>query len=67
METFPTRVLKMVCRLLKWDKHSPLQGWNIIGRNGKPAFIAATAHSLGVTRHHILVFAKLPAQVRRYV
>ena len=43
-------------RLLKWDKHSPLQGWNIIGRNGKPAFIAATAHSLGVTRHHILVF-----------
>lgn len=43
-------------RLLKWDKHSPLQGWNIIGRNGKPSFIAATAHSLGVTRHHILVF-----------
>tara|TARA_B100001059_G_scaffold128156_1_gene128056 strand:- start:474 stop:1520 length:1047 start_codon:yes stop_codon:yes gene_type:complete len=43
-------------RILKWDKQSPLQGWNIIGRNGKPAFIAATAHSLGVTRHHILVF-----------
>ncbi|MDN3610034.1 carotenoid oxygenase family protein [Vibrio ostreicida] len=43
-------------RLLKWDKKSALEGWNIIGRDGKPAFIAATAHSLGVTRHHILVF-----------
>ncbi|MDA0118634.1 carotenoid oxygenase family protein [Vibrio sp. T11.5] len=43
-------------RLLKWDKKSTLQGWEIIGRDGRPAFIAATAHSLGVTRHHILIF-----------
>ncbi|MGI9280588.1 MAG: carotenoid oxygenase family protein [Endozoicomonas sp.] len=43
-------------RLIKWDKEGHLKSWNIIGRNGKPAFIKATAHSLGVTRNHILVF-----------
>ena len=43
-------------RLLKWDKQSELKGWNILGRDGRPAYIAATAHSLGVTRNHILIF-----------
>ena len=42
--------------LIKWDKYHPLQRWRIFGRDGHPAFIAATAHSLGVTRHHVLVF-----------
>lgn len=42
--------------LIKWDQKGALQRWQVMGRDGRPAFIAATAHSLGVTRHHILVF-----------
>lgn len=43
-------------RLMKWDKTEKLQTWNVINRHGKPAIITATAHSLGVTRNHILIF-----------
>ncbi|RSD30961.1 carotenoid oxygenase family protein [Vibrio pectenicida] len=43
-------------RLLKWDKQSKLRGWRVVGRDGRPAFIASTAHSLGVTRNHVLIF-----------
>ena len=52
-------------RLLKWDKQSELKGWNILGRDGRPAYIAATAHSLGVTRNHILIF-ETAAQVEPF-
>ncbi len=43
-------------KLMRWDKHNPLENWNIVNRDGQSAFIAATAHSLGVTRHHVLIF-----------
>lgn len=43
-------------RLIRWNKSGKLKGWEVIGRNGKPAYISATAHSLGVTRNHVLIF-----------
>ncbi|QUJ68414.1 carotenoid oxygenase family protein [Photobacterium sp. GJ3] len=42
--------------LIRWDQQGALKHWQVVGRDGRPAFIAATAHSLGVTRHHILIF-----------
>ncbi len=43
-------------RLIRWDMAGAFEHWNIIDRKGKNAYIAATSHSLGVTRNHILIF-----------
>ncbi|MCW1891542.1 hypothetical protein OK016_29640 [Vibrio chagasii] len=47
---------------LKWDKHSPLQGWNI-GRTVSLPFIAATAHSLWCNTPNTDSYLKSAAQV----
>lgn len=43
-------------RVIKWDMKGPFQSWNIVDRQGNNAYIAATSHSMGVTRNHILIF-----------
>ncbi|MDE1461498.1 carotenoid oxygenase family protein [Spartinivicinus poritis] len=43
-------------RLIQWDLVGNFKTWNVVNRQGKNAFITATSHSLGVTRHHILIF-----------
>jgi len=43
-------------RLIQWDMEGPFKSWNIKDRSGDNAYIAATSHSMGVTRNHILIF-----------
>ena len=43
-------------RLIAWDQQSRFKTWNIKDRQGNHAYIGATSHSLGVTRHHVIVF-----------
>lgn len=43
-------------RLIQWDLQGSFKTWDIVNRQGKNAYITATSHSLGVTRHHVLVF-----------
>lgn len=43
-------------RLIKWDMQGAFKAWNIVSREGDNAYLVATAHSMGVTRNHILVF-----------
>ncbi len=42
--------------LLMWDKQGPFNRWNVLTRDGKPAYISSTTHTFGVTREHILIF-----------
>lgn len=42
--------------VVMWDGRGKLTRRSIRRRDGKPAFIAATSHSLSVTRHHVLIF-----------
>ena len=43
-------------RLIQWDMKGAFKTWNIVSREGSNAYIAATSHSMGVTRNHILIF-----------
>ncbi|WP_444894217.1 carotenoid oxygenase family protein [Microbulbifer sp. JMSA004] len=43
-------------RLIRWDREGAFESWNIRDRQGNNAYIAASSHSLGVTRNHIIVF-----------
>ncbi|AWF80970.1 hypothetical protein BTJ40_09185 [Microbulbifer sp. A4B17] len=43
-------------RLILWDRQGAFKSWNIRDRQGNNAYIAASSHSLGVTRNHVIVF-----------
>ncbi|ABC31373.1 hypothetical protein HCH_04674 [Hahella chejuensis KCTC 2396] len=43
-------------RLIRWNLQGALEAWNVVSRQGVNAYLTATAHSLGVTRNHILIF-----------
>jgi carotenoid cleavage dioxygenase-like enzyme len=43
--------------LLQWDKTGPFKRWQVMDRNGKPAYITTTTHCFGVTRNHILIIS----------
>ncbi|GAB2888805.1 carotenoid oxygenase family protein [Microbulbifer echini] len=43
-------------RLIAWDQQGTFKSWNIRDRQGNNAYIAASSHSLGVTRNHVIIF-----------
>ncbi|WHI49650.1 carotenoid oxygenase family protein [Microbulbifer sp. MLAF003] len=43
-------------RLISWDQQGAFKSWNIRDRQGNSAYIAASSHSLGVTRNHVVIF-----------